>query len=72
MGFYKWKPSKVAKREFVNKMDEISKFCQENNISRSASSDSYYFNINGQNYRVSNHTIEASNKGCFNWWSEKS
>lgn len=71
MSFYKWKPSKAAKKEFVNKMDEINKFCQENGIVASSSNDSYYFTINGQRYRVSNHSIEASNKGCFNQWGEK-
>lgn len=71
MSFYKWRPSKMAKKEFASKMDEISKFCRENGIIASNSSDSYYFTIKGQQYRVSNHTIEASNKGCFNQWGEK-
>lgn len=71
MGFYKWRPSKTAKKEFVNKMDEINKFCRENGIVASSSNDSYYFTINGQRYRVSNHSIEASNRGCFNQWGEK-
>lgn len=62
MGFYrKWKPSKAAIKEFKNKMNEIETFCLENNIIQSSSGDSYYFNLNGQSYRVSNHTIEASN-----------
>lgn len=71
MSFYKWKPSKKAKIEFASKMDEINKFCQENNISKSVSSDSYYFTINGQKYRVSNHSIEASNAKCYNIFGEK-
>ena len=71
MSFYKWRPSKTAKREFAIKMDEISKFCQKNGIIASSSNDSYYFTINGQRYRVSNHSIEASNRGCFNQWGEK-
>lgn len=62
----KWKPSKTAIREFKEQMDRIDKFCDENNIIQSASSDSYYFTINGQWYRVSNHTIEASNRAAYN------
>lgn len=37
----------------------------ENNISKSANSDSYYFEINGQKYRVSNHSVESSNRGAY-------
>lgn len=62
---YKWKPSKTRIREFAEKMDEIDTFCMEHGISQSKSSDSYYFVIDGQSYRVSNHTIEASNAGAY-------
>ena len=62
---YKWKPSKSAKREFAKTMQEIEDFCIENNISKSKNSDSYYFTLNGTNYRVSNHTIEASNAAAY-------
>ena len=58
---YKWKPSKQARREFAKKMQEIDDFCAKNNITQSRTSDSYYFDIDGQNYRVSNHSVEASN-----------
>ena len=58
---YKWKPSKQARREFAKKMQEIDDFCAKNNIIQSRTSDSYYFDIDGQNYRVSNHSVEASN-----------
>lgn len=62
MGFYrKWKPSKAAINEFKNEMNQIETFCKENNIIQSSSSDSYYFTLNNQNYRVSNHSVEASN-----------
>ena len=57
----KWHPSKSAKAEFKNKMTEIEDFCNKNGIDRSVRNDSYYFMLNGKNYRVSNHTIEASN-----------
>lgn len=61
----KFKPSKIAKREFAKKMDEIRKFCDDNLISYSNSMDSFYFTIKGKHYRVSNHTIESSNAGAF-------
>ena len=57
---YRWKPSKSAKREFAEKMREIEEYCFQNNISRSMSSDSYYFNHNGIEYRISNHAVERS------------
>ena len=52
--------SKSKKREFAQKMNEIDEFCKNNNISKSKSSDSYYFSLNGKNYRISNHSVEAS------------
>ena len=61
MGYYrKWKPSKTAAREFAQKMDTIRIFCDVNGITQSRAGDSYYFSINGKDYRVSNHTVEAS------------
>lgn len=66
MGFgYRYKPSKTKIREYAEKMDRIDDFCIKNNISRSANSDSYYFEINGQKYRVSNHSVESSNRGAY-------
>ena len=63
---YKWKPSKASKIEFAKKMDEIERFLDEHrDISASASRDSFYFVINGTCYRVSNHSIEASNKRAY-------
>ena len=62
---YKWRPSRTAKREFARKMDEIDEFCNKNGIHQSSSSDSYYFTINGKSYRVSNHTIAASNRHAY-------
>ncbi len=61
----KWTPSKTAVREFKEKMDEIGRFCADNSISQSRNGDSYYFTLNGRNYRVSNHTIEASNSRAY-------
>ena len=61
----KWKPSKTAAKEFAQKMGEIENFCKEHNIHASRNSDSYYFAINGKKYRVSNHSIEASNSAAF-------
>lgn len=56
---YKWTPSKKRKREFAILMDKIDDFRYENGISRSSTSDSYYFTINDQKYRVSNHAVES-------------
>ena len=61
----RWKPSKTAKREFAEKMQEIDDFCAEHGITSSISNDSYYFTVDGINYRVSNHSVEASNRGAF-------
>lgn len=66
MGFgYRYKPSKTKIREYAEKMDRIDDFCSKNNISRSANSDSYYFELNGKKYRVSNHSVESSNRGAY-------
>ena len=62
---YKGYFSKSAKREFAQKMREIDEFCIEHHISQSLSSDSYYFTLNGKKYRISNHTIEQSNRAAF-------
>lgn len=62
---YKWKPSKTAKQEFAQKMSEIDQFCADNGIQPSMTNDSYYFMVNGQEYRVSNHTVAASNRGAY-------
>lgn len=56
----KWKPNKAAAKEFAEQMDRINTYCKENDISRSLSSDSYYFSFNGTEYRVSNHAVEKS------------
>jgi len=56
----KWKPSRSQKIAFAKKMDEVDDFCSSNHISRSSTSDSYYFKVNGKDYRVSNHSVEAS------------
>ena len=63
--YKKWSPSKKAKREFAEKMKEIYDFCTEHGIYASRTNDSYYFTINGVNYRVSNHSVETSNKAAY-------
>lgn len=68
---FKWKPSKTQRTEFALKMREIEDFCKKNDIYKSISGDSYYFYINGVKYRVSNHTIEASNRKAFNDFGEQ-
>lgn len=62
---YRWKPSKAKAKEFARKMEEIRAYCEENGIGYSASMDSYYFYIDGERYRVSNHTVAASNAGAY-------
>lgn len=61
-----YKPSRTKAREFAIKMREIDEFCAENGIIQSRTSDSYYFTIHGERYRVSNHTQKQSDKGMFN------
>lgn len=61
----KWQPSRAKAREFAEKMQEIEEFCAKHAISASRTSDSYYFTVRGINYRVSNHTVEASNRKAF-------
>lgn len=68
---YNYKPSKKAAREFAAKMDKIAEFCAAHGIHQSAGGDSYYFAINGKKYRVSNHSIEASNAAAFSWMGEQ-
>ena len=60
-----WKPSKAAAADFAAKMAEIEQFCRDHQISQSLSGDSYYFTIGGNFYRVSNHTVAASNNAAF-------
>ena len=61
---YRWTPSRTKAAEFKKTMCEIDTFCAEHGIDKSRTSDSYYFSVNGQKYRVSNHTVEASNAGA--------
>lgn len=62
---YKWRPSKAQKQEYARKMQEIEEFCAANGIQQSYKGDSYYFMLNGINYRVSNHSVEASNAAAY-------
>lgn len=61
----KWKPSKTAAKAFAQKMGEIETFCADNGIRQSRTGDSYYFCVDGVQYRVSNHSIEASNRRAY-------
>lgn len=71
MMFFNYKPSKAQARKFARLMAEIDEFCAVNGISQSASGNSYYFTLNGKKYRVSNHSIEASNARAYNEYGEK-
>ena len=66
MAYRKWKPSKTAAREFAAKMSEINSFCSAHGIEQSSNGDSYYFTLDGQSYRVSNHSVESSNAHAYN------
>lgn len=68
---FKYRPSKKAASEFKDQMQAIETYCDQNNIKRSMSSDSYYFILNGINYRVSNHSIEASDKKAYDFTGTK-
>lgn len=52
-------------------MNEIDQFCLDNGIVQSRTSDSYYFHLNGKRYRISNHTMAASNRKAFNQFGEQ-
>ncbi len=67
----RWKPSKKAAREFAEKMNEIQNFCDENGIKYSRNMNSYYFEMNGTEYRISNHSVEASNAAAYDWTGKK-
>ena len=71
MGYRRWKPSKAKAQQFAEEMKEIEKFCEENGINQSSRGDSYYFVLSGQAYRVSNHTVAASNRGAYNEFGEQ-
>lgn len=53
-----WKFNKTDKHDFAIKMKEINEFCIKNGISKTSTNDSYYFTINNQEYRVSNHATK--------------
>lgn len=47
-------------------MDSVESFLNEHpEISASTNRDSFYFTIDGQKYRVSNHSVEASNSAAY-------
>lgn len=66
-----YKFSKTAAKQYAEQMEEIRYFCNKNNINYSNSMDSYYFTINNVDYRVSNHTEEASNNGAYDFKGEQ-
>lgn len=45
--------------------EDVRRFCMANGI-RMSDSGSYYFELYGQKYRVSDHTVEESNRGAYN------
>ena len=55
--------SRTKAKEYAQEMEEVENFCRDNGISTSRSLDSFYFTLNGTKYRVSNHTLQASDRG---------
>ena len=69
---YRYKPTRKEVEEFKNKMNEVEEFLDKHpNVSASLSRDSFYFELNGQHYRVSNHSIEASNARAYDKWTHE-
>ena len=62
---YKYRPSAAARAEFGEKMRAIADFCAAHDITVSTAGDSYYFTVGGVEYRVSNHTVAASNRHAY-------
>lgn len=54
----------MSPAEEKRRLSEIRAFCDANGIHYSKTMDSFYFKVRGQAYRVSNHSVEASNKGA--------
>lgn len=67
----RWRPSRTAVGQYAQKMNEIEEFCEKNKIDHSASMDSYYFEVAGHCYRVSNHSVEASNAAAYDWTGQQ-
>lgn len=65
--------SKAKRKEFAEQMSKIRKYCLDNNITISSSNDSYYFDLNGKTYRVSNHSpnVEKYGKNDINIMASK-
>ena len=57
-----WKPSEADKAAFKAAMAELETYVKENHIDSSAAQDSFYFDIEGRKFRVSNHSVEKSNR----------
>jgi len=62
----RYTPNKAQKERFIEEIKRVEQFLDEHpEIGHSILLDSYYFNINGKNVRVSNHTIDASDRGMY-------
>ena len=57
--------SYMSPAEEQRRLAEIRAFCDLNGIHHSKTMDSYYFTIRGRRYRVSNHTVEKSNRSAY-------
>ena len=55
----------MSPAEEERRLSEIRAFCDANGIHYSKTMDSYYFTVRGRRYRVSNHTVEKSNRSAY-------
>lgn len=55
----------ISLEEERRRLALIREFCDDHNIRYTKTQDSYYFKVRGVPYRVSNHTVEASNRGAY-------
>ena len=55
-------PSAEEKEAFKAAMRELEAYVKAEGISASAGYDSFYFEVDDRSYRVSNHSVEASNR----------
>ena len=52
-----WEKNQRPSKERIKQIEE---FCKEHNITHNSNYDSFYFEIKGQQYRISNHSIDDS------------
>lgn len=51
---------RIDRRNYVERLEALDAFCEEHDIMCNVHRDSFYFELNGKRYRVSNHSIKAN------------